>query len=241
MLDVILWILVDSVLDDMLGNTLEAPELRTELELAASNFAANKTTNTAKPGHNSSIRILISFVNGHITFDFLSGSSGLVVQLFVHLEIKYDRCFQAVLRPPFPYFHDNQAVFCRLERRGTENNPTRSCDFFRYLAEKLGADHLTLEGRGGEGWVGDFWSASFFFLATWWAGYFFNSYMLCRIFFSLLVSLQDFFFLKKVSCLNHLYTIFCISLLMKNSFINYFNYYYLSINYYNKDVSRLKI
>jgi len=94
---------VNSVLDDILGNTLEAkPELRTELELVASNFAANKTTNTAKPLHNRSIRILISLVNGHITFDFLSGSSGLVVQLFVHLEIKYDRCFQAVLRPPFP-------------------------------------------------------------------------------------------------------------------------------------------
>ena len=27
---------------------------------------------------------------------------------------------------------------------------------------------------------------------------------------------------------------------MKNSSINYFKYYYLSINYYNKDVSRLK-
>ena len=94
---------MDSVLDDVLGNTLEAkPKLRTELELAASNFVANRTSNTAKPLRNCPIRILISFVNGHITFDFLSGSSGLVVQLFVHLEIKYDRCFQAVLRPPFP-------------------------------------------------------------------------------------------------------------------------------------------
>ena len=87
----------------MLGNTLEAkPELRTELELAASNFVAHKTNNTAKFLHNTSIRILISLVNGHIMLDFLSGSSGLVVQLFVHLEIEYDRCFQAVLRPAFP-------------------------------------------------------------------------------------------------------------------------------------------
>lgn len=103
MLDVTLWILVDSVLDDTLGNTLEAePKLREELELAASNFVANKTSNMAKPLRNCPIRILISLVSGHITFDFLSGSSGLVVQLFVLLEIKYDRCFQAVLRPPFP-------------------------------------------------------------------------------------------------------------------------------------------
>lgn len=79
---------MDSVFEDMLGNTLEAkPELRTELELAASNFVANKTNTTTKPLHSDSIRILISFVNGHITFDFLSGSSGLVVQLFVHLKL----------------------------------------------------------------------------------------------------------------------------------------------------------
>ena len=45
----------------------------------------------------------------------------------------------------------------------------------------LGADHLTLEGGG---WVGNFWSARFFFLATWWAGNFFPSSFLCRIFFS---------------------------------------------------------
>ena len=86
---------MDSVLDDTLGNTLEAKlELRTELELAASNFVANKASNKAKPLHSCPVRILISLVNGHITFDFLSGPSGLVVQLFVHLEIKYDRCFQ---------------------------------------------------------------------------------------------------------------------------------------------------
>ena len=71
--------------------------------------------------------------------------------------------------------------------------------------EALGADHLTLEGGGG-GWVIS-GQQVFFFLATWWAGYFFPSYMLCRIFFSLLVSLQDFFFLKKVSCL-HLQNVF---------------------------------
>ena len=81
--------------------------------------------------------------------------------------------------------------------------------------------------------------------------FFFSNNPVGRIFFSLLYALQGiffsprfsagFFFLKKVSCLNHLYTIFCISLLMKNSSINYFNYYYLSINYYNKDASRLKI
>lgn len=98
-----LWILVDSVLDDTLGNTLEAkPKLREELELAASNFVANKTSNTAKPLRNCPIRILISLVSGHITFDFLSGSSGLVVQPFVHLKIEHNRCFQAVLRPSFP-------------------------------------------------------------------------------------------------------------------------------------------
>jgi len=99
-LDVTLWILEDSVLVDMLGNTLEAKLLLvTELELAASNFVVYRTSNTAKPPHNRSIRILILPENGNITF---SGSSGLVVQLFVHSEIKYDRCFQAVLRPPFP-------------------------------------------------------------------------------------------------------------------------------------------
>ena len=38
--------------------------------------------------------------------------------------------------------------------------------------------------------------SKFFFLATWWAGYYFPSKMLCRIFFSLLISLQDFFSLK---------------------------------------------
>ena len=86
---------MDSVLDDTLGNTLEAKlELRTELELAASNFVAHKASNKAKPLHSCPVRILISLVNRHITFDFLSGPSGLVVQLFVHLEIKYDRCFQ---------------------------------------------------------------------------------------------------------------------------------------------------
>lgn len=86
------------MLVDMLGNTLEAKLLLvTELELAAFNFVAYRTSNTAKPPHNRSIRILILPENGHITFDFLSGSSGLVVQRFVHLEIKYDRCFQAVL------------------------------------------------------------------------------------------------------------------------------------------------
>ena len=82
------------------------------------------------------------------------------------------------------------------------------------MIESLGADHLTLEGGGGGGGVSDFWSASFFFLATWWAGYFFPSYMLCRIFFSLLVSLQDFFFHKKVSYLHlqnvlHLHCGYC--------------------------------
>ena len=53
------------------------------------------------------------------------------------------------------------------------------CRQARYLVYKcivacwftLGADHLTLEGEGG---VGDFWSSRiFFFLAIWWAGYFF--------------------------------------------------------------------
>ena len=65
------------------------------------------------------------------------------------------------------------------------------------LTDRLGADHLTLEGGGGGGGggaVGDFWSASFFFLATLVgsiffsppkcsAGYFFLSSFLCRIFF----------------------------------------------------------
>ena len=104
---------------------------------------------------------------------------------------------------------------------------------------------MLLRGRpfnswGGGGGVGDFWSASFFFLATWWAGYFFPPICSAGYFFSPRFS-AGVFFLQKVSCLNHLYTIFCISLLMKNSSINYFNYYYFSINYYNKDVSRLKI
>ena len=41
---------------------------------------------------------------------------------------------------------------------------------------------------------------AFFFLATWWAGYFFPSKCSAEYFFFLFISLQDFFFLKKVSC-----------------------------------------
>ena len=84
----------------------------------------------------------------------------------------------------------------------------------RSLASKTKVRGRPFNSWGGGGGVGDFWLASFFFLATWWAGYFFPSYMLCRIFFSLLVSLQDFFFLKKVSCLHlqnvlHLHCGYC--------------------------------
>ena len=44
---------------------------------------------------------------------------------------------------------------------------------------KLGADHLTLEGGG---WVISS-QQDFFFLATWWAGNFFPSQTVCKIFF----------------------------------------------------------
>ena len=55
---------------------------------------------------------------------------------------------------------------------------------FISLLPYQGADHLTFEGRGGGGGGGgDFWSARiFFFLQT---------------FFTLLISLQEFFSLKK--------------------------------------------
>lgn len=75
---------------DKLGNTLET---KPELKLCAFNSVASKTNTTTKLFHNNSIWNLVSLVNSHITVDFLSPSSRLVVQLFVHLEIKYDRCF----------------------------------------------------------------------------------------------------------------------------------------------------
>ena len=55
------------------------------------------------------------------------------------------------------------------------------------LLPYYGADHLTFEGEGGE-WVGDFWSAIFF-----------STNLLGRIFFPLLICLQDFFPLEMVS------------------------------------------
>ena len=64
------------------------------------------------------------------------------------------------------------------------------------LKIQLGADHLTLGGGG----VDDFWSASFFFLATWWAGYLFLSKFSAGYFFFPLHFSAGFFFLKKVSC-----------------------------------------
>ena len=71
-----------------------------------------------------------------------------------------------------------------------------SSTFQRHLLNNL---HWNFRGRPFNSWggVGDFWSASFFFLAIWWAGNFFPSWMLCRIFFSLLTSPQDFFSSKK--------------------------------------------
>ena len=59
---------------------------------------------------------------------------------------------------------------------------------------RLGADHLTFEG-------GDFWLASFFFLAT----------LVGRIFFFSPRFSAGFFFLKKVSCL-HLQNVFTFTL-----------------------------
>ena len=49
----------------------------------------------------------------------------------------------------------------------------------------------------GGGWVGDFWSAIFFSLATWRAEYFFPPKCSAGYFFSLLISLEDFFSSKK--------------------------------------------
>lgn len=82
-------VLVDKL---MLGNMLEAKPERTELEFAAFNSGASKTSTTVKVLHIKSILIVISFLSCHITIDFLFASSGLAVRLFVHLEIKYDRC-----------------------------------------------------------------------------------------------------------------------------------------------------
>ena len=59
--------------------------------------------------------------------------------------------------------------------------------------------------------MGDFWSASFFFLATLVGRIFFSLLNALQDFFSLLISLQDFFFLKKVSCL-HLQNVFTFTL-----------------------------
>ena len=60
--------------------------------------------------------------------------------------------------------------------------------------------------------MGDFWSASFFFLATLVGRiFFFPPKCSAGYFFSLLISLQDFFFLKKVSCL-HLQNVFTFTL-----------------------------
>ena len=57
--------------------------------------------------------------------------------------------------------------------------------------DNLGADHLTFEGGGG---VGDLWSARFFFLATWWVGYFFTA---VQEFFSITFVLHAIFFFRQ--------------------------------------------
>ena len=57
---------------------------------------------------------------------------------------------------------------------------------------RLGADHLTLAGGGG-----DFWSSRIFFLSIWWAGYFFPffSHKL-----SITLLLRAIFFLPTSAC-----------------------------------------
>ena len=52
---------------------------------------------------------------------------------------------------------------------------------------------------------------AFFFLATWWAGYFFPSKCSAEYFFFLFISLQDFFPQKSVMCL-HLQNVFTSAL-----------------------------
>ena len=81
LLDVIFWMLGYRILVDMLGNTLET---KPEFELAAYDFDVAKTRTKTKLIHNDPIRIPISFIDGHITTDFLFSSSGLVLQHVLH-------------------------------------------------------------------------------------------------------------------------------------------------------------
>lgn len=79
-LDVMFWIFVDSVFDDMFGNMFEVKfKFREEFELVVFNFVVNKISNMVKFFCNCFIWIVILFVSGYIMFDFLFGLFGLVV------------------------------------------------------------------------------------------------------------------------------------------------------------------
>ena len=91
--------------------------------------------------------------------------------------------------------------FMAFSRTGKSWNVLETCETLvenmKWMQAVRIIKGLTISLLRWGGWVIS--GRQVFFLATWWAGYFFPSYMLCRIFFSI-VSLQDFFFLKKVSC-----------------------------------------
>ena len=65
------------------------------------------------------------------------------------------------------------------------------CSTFPCRAGHLGADHLTFEGGGG--WV-IYGQQDFFFLATWWVGYFFTA---VQEFFSITFVLHTIFFFRQ--------------------------------------------